>query len=310
MSGMSVNCKDGDLAVVTREEPGLEANLGRLLWVYGPVQEHPELGPLWETRPATEEPMAFVRGDGGVSFDRSESLVIHPDAWMTPVHADSFAGKRPPKQMTAAPFTREWLEAVQNSAVEQVFLVLPQKDGPETLWLTGAELRLRLRQEVCIPIQEDYGCYANWLWFPGRSISATAHWWVNEAPPQLIGKVYRPADDEAHGIYEDLEKDRTLSWVFADGDWNTSMVLPARFESNLIPRFARDTFQIEDCRTVKPKRSNKNGRLFKEIGDDAHLLANWRISESVAEASEPDVYLENLLQAMRQQTPRLPPNHG
>ena len=299
-------CKDGDLAVITREEPGLEANVGRLLWVYGPIREHPELGPVWETRPATDEPMAFIDGAGRVSFDRSESLVIHPDAWMTPVHMEALVGRRPPRQVTTVPLTREWLEAVENSGGEQVFLELPRKNGPETLWLTGAELRLRLSQEVCIPIQEDYGCYANWLWFPGRSVSATAHWWVNDAPPQLIGKVYRPADEEAHGIYDELEKDKAFPWVFADGDWNTYMVLPARFQSNLIPRFARATFDLGECRTVKRKRSVKSGRLFKAIDDDATLLANWRISETVAEASEPDKYLGDLLLALQQQTPPSP----
>lgn len=155
---MTVNCKDGDLAVITREEPGLEANLGRLLWVYGPVMEHPELGPVWDTVPATDEPMAFVNEDGELSFDRTGGSIIHPDAWMTPVHMDAFAGKRPPRHVEAVPFTREWLEAVHNSPVKQVYLELPRRDSPETLKLTGAELRARLAQEVCIPIQEDYGC--------------------------------------------------------------------------------------------------------------------------------------------------------
>src|SRR3954454_764049 len=59
-ASMSTICKDGDLAVITREEPGLEANVGRLLGVYGPVLEHPELGAVWEPVPATDEPMAFL----------------------------------------------------------------------------------------------------------------------------------------------------------------------------------------------------------------------------------------------------------
>jgi hypothetical protein len=307
---MTTVCKDGDLAVITREEPGLEANVGRLLWVYGPVLEHPQVGPMWETVPATDEPMAFIEEDGSVSFDRSGVSVIHPDAWMTPVQMDAFAGKRPPRIVEAVPFTREWLEAVRDSPVKQVYLELPRRGGSETLKLTGAELRAKLAREVCIPIQEDYGCYAAWLWFPGRSSSATAHWWVSQAPPQLIGQVYEPGDDEARAISDDLENDSALPWVFADGDWNTYMVLPARFESNLIPHFARGTCDLGECRTVKRKRPSKSGQLCKEIADDARLLANWRCSEAVAQACEPDAFLEQLLVALQQRTQRLPTLHG
>jgi hypothetical protein len=307
---MSTICRDGDLAVITREEPGLEANVGRLLWVYGPVLEHPELGAVWETVPATDEPMAFLREDGTVSFDRSDAGVIHPDAWMTPVQMDAFAGKRPPRVVETVPFTREWLEAVRDSPAKQVYLELPRRGGDETLKLTGAELRAKLAHEACIPIREDYGCYAAWLWFPGRSISATAHWWVNEAPPQLIGQVYEPADDEARAMYDELENDRKLPWVFADGDWNTYMVLPARFESNLIPRFARFTCDLGECRTVKSKRPSKSGRLFKQINDDARLLADWRSSEALAQACEPDAFLEKLLVVLQQRIQPLPTLHG
>ena len=75
---LKIQCKDGDLALITRDEPGLEANVGRLLWVYGPVMEHPELGPVWETVPATGEPMAYIEQDGRVSFDREGRSIIHP----------------------------------------------------------------------------------------------------------------------------------------------------------------------------------------------------------------------------------------
>lgn len=301
-----IQCKDGDLALVTRDEPGLEANVGRLLWVYGPVIEHPEMGPVWETVPATDEPMAYIDPDGRVSFDRQGHLIIHPDAWMRPVRMDAFAGTRPPKPVTPVSLTREWLEAVANSGGQQVYLELPRKYDPNTPKITGEQLRLRLREELCIPIEEDYGCYAAWLWFPGRSLSATAHWWVSDAPPTLIGEVCEPADDEAHAIYYELEKDKALPWVFADGDWNTFMVLPARFEANLIPRFARATFDITEGRLVKSWRTRKGRWPFRMIRSDEQLLANWRISEAVAAASDPESFLAHLGPALRRQPHPLP----
>jgi hypothetical protein len=32
---MRTRCRNGDIAIIVRELPGLEANVGRLVWVYG-----------------------------------------------------------------------------------------------------------------------------------------------------------------------------------------------------------------------------------------------------------------------------------
>jgi hypothetical protein len=106
---MKTRCKDGDLAIITRDEPGLEANIGRFLWVYGPVLDHPELGRVWETSPVSDAPMAFLDADGTVKLDRSEACVIHPDTWMVPVRGRGVRASRPPRPGTVVPFTREWL---------------------------------------------------------------------------------------------------------------------------------------------------------------------------------------------------------
>jgi hypothetical protein len=212
-----LQCRDGDLSVITRDEPGLETNVGRLLWVYGPVLHHPELGPVWETRPATEEPMPFIDEGGKVRCDHEGRRIIHPDAWMRPVSMPELNGRRPSRVGRIVPFTREWLEAAA-SAPAQVYLKLPGLKSAETVRLTGRQLRSRVRTQLCIPVQEDYGEYAIWFWFPGRSLSATAHWWVHEGTPELIGRIYGAADDAADRVYRELCEDKSLPWVFADGD--------------------------------------------------------------------------------------------
>lgn len=306
-----LRCRDGDLAVITRDEPGLEANVGRLLWVYGPVLGHPELGPVWETLPATDEPMPFLDEAGAIRSERTNTFVIHPDAWMTPVQVSGLVGKRPPPRfIEPVPLTREWLEAVMSSPERQVYLQLPRRDGPDTPSLTGAELRSRLQIEVCVPVQEDYGCYAAWLWFPGRSLSATAHWWVHEGTPELIGQVFRPADDAARAVYEQLTEDKRLPWVFADGDWNTLMVLPARFEANLVPCFARGRFDVSEGGAIKRRRRGKQGGVFGRIEDYDRRRANWRISEAIAAESDPETFLDDLLRALRDGESPLPVLHG
>jgi hypothetical protein len=106
-------------------------------------------------------------------------------------------------------------------------------------------------------------------------------------------------DDEAYDLYYKLQKDKRLASVFADGDWNTVMYLPARFEANLIPRYARDTFDISEGMYVRRGRRRKNGRRYRKPICENQILANRRISETVAEASEPDAFLENLRIALR-----------
>ena len=298
-------CRDGDLAVITRDEPGLQANVGRLVWVYGPVRQDPELGAVWEILPASDEPMAYVDEKGAERFDREGHVISHPDAWLAPVSMPAFAGRRPARVIRAVPLTREWLESVANSPDENIYLQLPALKDPATPSLTGRQLRARLRSELCIPVQEDYG-YAEWLWFPGRSLSATAHWWVHEGTPEMVGKVYLPGDDGAWRIYRELEQEKSLPWVFADGQWNTYMVLPSLFRASLVPRFARGTISVSDACSVKSMRANKNGSVFRWLRDHDQIRANWRISEQVAESSQPERFLDDLLRALRQKKSPLP----
>lgn len=285
----NLRCRDGDLALITREEPSLEANVGRVVWLYGPVRQHPELGAVWEILPASDEPMAYVDEKGAARFDRDGYVIFHPDAWLTPVSMPEFAGRRPPRFIEPVPLTKESLEALVGSPDENVYLQLPRLQDPATPSLTGRQLQAKLRSEVCIPVEEDYG-YAEWLWFPGRSLSATAHWWVHEGAPELIGKVYRPADDGAMRIYRELERDKSLPWVSADGQWNTFMVLSSRFRASLVPRFARGTIDVSEACVVKSTRANRNGSVFRRTSDRDQLRTNWRVSNKSQSPASPKTF--------------------
>jgi hypothetical protein len=45
---MRTRCRNGDIAIIVRELPGLEANVGRLVWVYGPPRHDRVFGFEWE----------------------------------------------------------------------------------------------------------------------------------------------------------------------------------------------------------------------------------------------------------------------
>ena len=89
MSG-ELRCRPGDLAIVVREEPGCEGNLGRIVEVDGPLAVDPELGlPCWLIRPVSGAPFTFIAG-GRLRFEVVEwsSRVELPDAWLLPIRRD------------------------------------------------------------------------------------------------------------------------------------------------------------------------------------------------------------------------------
>lgn len=91
-----LRCKEGDLAVVIREEPGCEINVGRTVTVSGPVKVHDQSGPTWLIQPThAGEWAVFRRAAGSVVFEHPPlCMVEHPDRWLMPL--------RPPESDEAA----------------------------------------------------------------------------------------------------------------------------------------------------------------------------------------------------------------
>lgn len=81
-----LRCKEGDLAVVTHEEPGCEVNVGRMVTVCGPIEVDERFGPTWLIQPVHPAVWAVSRRSGGVRLDRPPlHMVEHPDKWLMPV---------------------------------------------------------------------------------------------------------------------------------------------------------------------------------------------------------------------------------
>ncbi len=87
---MNTRCKPGDLAIITRDEPGCEGNIGRMVLVSGPPVFTVDQGLTWIITPTTLEPWLYIDICGTLKFaDYEQGDIEHPDAWMTPFKLDT-----------------------------------------------------------------------------------------------------------------------------------------------------------------------------------------------------------------------------
>lgn len=88
---MKLNCKPGDLAIVTWDEPGCVMNVGRLVRVHGPLDTDPAHGPTWLIVPVRRTRWQYVcQTDGTVQRTtvRLKDGIEHPDRWLIPIRPD------------------------------------------------------------------------------------------------------------------------------------------------------------------------------------------------------------------------------
>lgn len=84
---MYLRCKAGDLAVVIRETPACQTNIGRVVEVRGPplVSSSFDL-PTWKIQPISLEPYAVEYSDGlRLAPIHWSDRIEHPDAWLLPI---------------------------------------------------------------------------------------------------------------------------------------------------------------------------------------------------------------------------------
>lgn len=87
---MKLRCREGEMALIIKEEPGCECNIGRTVTVRGPIVDRIGHGPTWLIEPVQPEPWA-VREYGGqpvwIGVLTSCDLIEHPDAWLLPLRS-------------------------------------------------------------------------------------------------------------------------------------------------------------------------------------------------------------------------------
>ncbi len=86
-----LRCREGDLALIVREEPDCEGNIGRAVTVHGPICICPDKGPTWLIAPDRPEPWLvsqYCGQDVWIGVVTLVSLVEHPDSWLLPLRPE------------------------------------------------------------------------------------------------------------------------------------------------------------------------------------------------------------------------------
>jgi len=84
----NLRCKAGDLAVITQEEIGCEANIGRLVYVIRRAESYSDFDPMddWWIESASASPLVFLRiGSIPRQIDCDSNPVKHSDRWLRPI---------------------------------------------------------------------------------------------------------------------------------------------------------------------------------------------------------------------------------
>lgn len=86
---MTTRCKKGDIAIILRDSPGCEANVGRMVEVRGPNRSSTYPGMVtWSIRQIDRKSMWFVMEVNKCITQEWltwQSGVVHPDAWLLPI---------------------------------------------------------------------------------------------------------------------------------------------------------------------------------------------------------------------------------
>ena len=89
---MKTKCVPGDLAFIIRDEPGCEANIGRIVAVHGPLRLTSDRGPEWIIVPVNQAPFCYSFTGEREVIHEVISLgrkVRHSDAWLSPIRPQS-----------------------------------------------------------------------------------------------------------------------------------------------------------------------------------------------------------------------------
>jgi hypothetical protein len=86
---MADRCVEGDIAVIIKDMPGCEANIGRVVHVRGPRKVFVDRGTVWRIAPVSGDTMTFFDDlTGAVLIDLAVNIE-HEDDWLMPIRPDS-----------------------------------------------------------------------------------------------------------------------------------------------------------------------------------------------------------------------------
>ena len=89
---MKLRCNDGELAIIIKDYPGCERNIGRVVTVRGPFKLQTEDGPTWLIYPECPEPWTYLSFYSDHIVTRpitATNIVQHPDAWLLPLRPEN-----------------------------------------------------------------------------------------------------------------------------------------------------------------------------------------------------------------------------
>jgi hypothetical protein len=84
----NLRCKEGDLAVITQEEIGCEANIGRFVYVIRRAEPYSDFDPMdeWWIESASDSPLVFLKiGETPRQIGCDSNPVRHSDRWLRPI---------------------------------------------------------------------------------------------------------------------------------------------------------------------------------------------------------------------------------
>ena len=85
---MSDRCKLGDIAIIIKDQPGCEANIGRMVTVMGPRKVFLKRGTVWRIKPVTCDTMTYIDYDKTVAVGPATDIE-HEDDWLLPIRPDA-----------------------------------------------------------------------------------------------------------------------------------------------------------------------------------------------------------------------------
>ena len=86
---ITTRCKPGNLAVIIKEDPGCEINIGRIVIVSAKALYEPRFGWMWVVKPLDQGPMLCINDKTEVVHIATRD-VYQPDDWLEPIRFDEY----------------------------------------------------------------------------------------------------------------------------------------------------------------------------------------------------------------------------